>query len=264
MEYWHVSLTAVRGAPAFAGTARCRAAVRCIDRVAGDKSLVFAVTAPRIELGLVCPGDAIGRACVALHRALEATAGMPIEPPHWRPVESRSHLMWLVRLVLGAEQALSSGSCFQDLVGARRLPSFAPRLFDALPRLQVRELCELAGVPAAALDPLSHEEVRRAGATRVARAAAASVAAPPALSGRDATTITALRAAFHLATDARIARAEIAFALGRSPRALRRLASAPRDADVLRAVRLQLALEDALLGRTLEASGPPPRYSANG
>jgi hypothetical protein len=90
---------------------------------------------------------------------LRPLAAAPVEPARVREVDTRAHLEWLVRYVLtqgphhgvAGHPALASGSCFQDLVAARRVDGLRLRIAEALPRLRRRTLYEAVGLPAVGL-----------------------------------------------------------------------------------------------------------------
>jgi len=193
-----------------------------------------------------------GRVAWSVLRGLRAVATTHVEPARLRGVESRRHLQWLVRYVLGqaghhdlpGHPALWSGSCFQDLVGARAVLRL--RLGEVLPRLRLRTAYEAVGLPTREIELAGDETVRRCGAGRLVAAAAAAQAVDPALPGRVDAVVRARRAACALAREVGLSTVDLAWALGVSPRAVRRAAVKGADGGLLATVRRRLALEESV------------------
>jgi hypothetical protein len=185
---------------------------------------------------------------------LRALTRVPLERPHVRPVESRDHLEGLVRYFLGqprkhqlrAHPALYTGTCFSDLIGARTIGDFQPRIFEALPRFRAERACDQVGVPKAVLRPASDEQLRVAGVARLVAAAAAALCVGPELRGKAPAMLDARRLAVHLTDRCGLPRAELPRLLGVSPRTVRRLAHESVSPLALRAARLQIALVDTI------------------
>ena len=252
MEYWHLSITSRCRTAAFPDDDSRRCAVRAIDRSAGDAAFLFDVLPHRVEVAFLREAGGAGHLTNAVRRALAHESAEPLEPPHRRPVESRAHLLWLVRHVLRActdqspdvHPAAWSGSCAQDLLGVRRLPRFRPRLREILPRLRLRDIHEIVALPPAALVPASPADVRRGGAARLVRAAAAALCISSDLPARAAPVVAARRAAARLGTEAGIPTRELAWALAVPGRTVRRLATERVDPSLTRAVLLRISLEE--------------------
>lgn len=199
----------------------------------------------------------------AIGRALAACAGVDGEPARVKPVESRSHLQNLVRYhvdqaghhALPDPAGLYDGSCFWDLVGARRLAGFDPaRIRAHLPRTGSAGWFALAGLP-----DLAPVEVGGRALPELVVAARAAVGALGAGNARH--EVAARRLAARAAAGAGFGTAAIAAALGADPRSVRRWAADP-PAWGLRAVGLQLAIRDRCAARTereLQAGGGPVR-----
>ena len=257
MTCWHLTLASAGRLPLFDGEARLRAAVRVLARAGAGRLVLFCVVDDHVHAVVRGGRREAGRVGYAVWRGLQAVAATPVERTRVRPVESRAHLQWLVRYVLGQVQhhgldthpALWSGSCLQDLVGARAVLRLRLRLSELLPRLRLRTVYEHAGLPHQELAPAPDHAVRLAGAARLAEAAAAALAVDPALQGNTAPTVQARQAACALAREAGMPLSEVAWALRITPRAARRLAWRGVDATVRSAVRLRLALEDLVGSR---------------
>ncbi|RME22006.1 MAG: hypothetical protein D6798_16865 [Deltaproteobacteria bacterium] len=242
-----------------------RQAVRALARVGGPALLLFCVVDDHVHVVVLCDDDRVGVLARSLLLALRPLAGPGISPAHVRPVQGRSHLMWLVGYCLaqpskhriGAHPALWSGSCFLDLVGARVLPGYAPPLREALPRLRGRVCFEHVGLPARPLQPLDDDALREVTATALVAAASAALAAPPDLPGNSALVVTCRRAVAQLGKAAGFTAAQLARALRIQPNAVRRLARAPVPPGVLPAVRRRLALEARVAGQPMLVAEAP-------
>jgi hypothetical protein len=214
--------------------------------------VLFCVVDDHVHVVLFCAVDQEARLRVGILFALRSLASAHIEPAYPRPVKTRSHLNWLLRYVLTqpvhhglqVSPALWSGSCFQDLSGARVLAGLKLRITEAIPRLQWSKVLSIVGLPGdRGLSPATNMEVREAGAARVVVAVASALGVGPSLAGKRSLVVHARRAAIALCDQAGITRTEVCWALGLPPRSARRLAKDPVDPVVLRAARLRLTLE---------------------
>jgi hypothetical protein len=186
MALWHLTLASDGRLPLFPTEAERRLGLLALVRVALHELVLFCIVDDHLHAVLLAALERIGQLRSALSRAL-GLAGSSV-----KQVESRSHMQWLVRYLvtqpahhkLCDHPALWSGSCFQDLVGARALDGLRLRLAEALPRLRLEELCEMAGLGWRVPVPVDDQAVRAAGAPRLAAAAAAGE--PSAHAGRGA------------------------------------------------------------------------------
>jgi hypothetical protein len=236
---------------------RRRAAVRKLVQVAGKEIVLFCIADQQLRAVVLCQSDRraglIGRSILRATRSLAAAL---LGSPDIEPVESRAHLERLVRHHLeqmvrrdvvapNADPALWSGSCFQDMVGARVIEGLELQTARMLPRFRLQRAYEHVGLPPVLLTPLDDHRVRAVGTVRIIAAAAAAVAAPARLENRSATTVLARRAAVQTASSVGIPTTELAWALRTTLQTVRRLKIPPVDERVLRAVRMRLALENA-------------------
>ena len=249
MPLWHLTWSARGRLALFPSEPARRAALRTIARVAGPQVLLFGLADDHVHLVATQAGPLARAVLLALRPLSDST----LDPAHVRPVEDRAHLAWLVTYLLGQPEkhglpthpALWTGSCFPDLVGARRLfPGLAGRLAEQLPRFRLREAFAHLGLSVEPLMPADDTAVRIAGATRIVAAAGSALAAGPDLSGKAAERVLARRAATIVAAQAGLATAELAWALGQPPRSVRRLAEDAVEPALLSAVRLRISLED--------------------
>lgn len=250
---WHLTFATDGRLPLLGEEGALRRAVRTLGVVAPGELLLFAIVDDHLHLVVCCDVARRGRIASALALALRPLLRSPLGAPHVRPVESRSHLVWLVRYLLtqtrhhdlAAHPALATGSCFADLVGARCVAGLgAGPLHDALPRLRPGELYEIVGVRPPG--PLSDEAIRSLGPGRLLAAASAALAAPPGLAGRSAPEVEARRAAASLAAAVGISRAELRWALGLTRQGIDHLRGRPAAPALEAAIRLRLALEEAI------------------
>lgn len=227
-----------------------RALLRGLVRVCGTDLLLFCLVDDHLHV--VVDSDHPGRRSAAEQRMLRARVEHALAPPHRRMVENRRHLRWLVRYVCtqvdhhalqGEHQALFEGSCLQDLCGARAIPGWDPaRIWSLLPRDSARGLCAALDVPAP--PPADARELAPAQVVRAALVAGASD-----LHGRMAHAVAVRLAVTHLLGP----RPELQRLLGVGRRQLRWLAAQPADPALVRAVRVRLALEQAVLARATAA-----------
>ena len=258
MATWHLTW-ASDGRTALFPTEPARlAAVRSMARVAGEWAMLFAIVDDHVHMVLSGDRKAAGRVARNGLVALRKHAAATLDPAHIRPVETRAHQQWLVTYLLEqprkhglpAHPALWSGSCFADLVGARTVPGFSlpTKLAEALPRFRLREAHAAVGLPPTELIPVDSDRIRRLGADRLCRAAAAALAEPFPLQGKRAPVSLARAAACHLGRGAGIPTSELTHVLAISPQAALRLAGKDVDDGLLQAVALRLALEEAVSG----------------
>lgn len=254
MTCWHLTYSSDGRFPLFPDESGRRAAVRALARVAGKSMVLFCIVDEHVHVVLLCQGKKEASSLgVGILFALRPLASAHMEPPYPRPVKTRSHLNWLLRYVLTqpthhglqVSPALWSGSCFQDLSGARVLAGLELKTTEAIPRLQWRDVLSIVGLPGGdrGICPATNTEVREAGASRIVVVVASALGAGPRLAGKTPLVVQARRSAIALCDQAGIARTEVCWALGLSLRSARRLAKDPVEEFVLRAARLRLTLE---------------------
>jgi REP element-mobilizing transposase RayT len=179
---------------------------------------------------------------------------LELKQAHLEPVGTRAYLRWLVTYLLTqpikhglpGHPALWTGSCFQDLVGARLLDGFDPSgLLDELPRFRLREAYEIVGLNAVELAPATDEELRRAGASRLVDLAAGVFAVGPEMrgAGRSKRVVEARVLAAHAGRVVGLPPGETARFLGVGTRTVHSLAKRPPPDRGMVALRKRLALE---------------------
>lgn len=263
VQVWHITVSSANRMPLFAHEGQRRACVRRLVVVIEGRLVLFSFADEHGHIVVTCVVGEVGRIKRTIGRALPSLVAAPLGQLHVRPVENRAHLRRLVPYSLGQtthhqlpeEPALFSGSCFQDLVGARVIgPPL--RIWDLLPRMCREDVASQLGLTASSIAPASDAVVRAAGAVRVVSAAAAATAAPPDMKGRADPVVAARLAALAVGDAAGISRAEMAWALEVTARGLRKIAERPADPATIRAVRVRLALEDRFVRSAL---GPVAR-----
>lgn len=250
MDLYHVNIATVGRAPMLLDTAGRRALLRTLCRVGGPRLWLFGAADDHVHF--VAPGPP-GVLAGHLHLAIEALDGAPRLQPAWaEPVRDRTHARTLVGYVVkqsdhhGLGPTTSwEGSCFRDLVGARRVAGFDPRAWrQGMPREDSRLVWAALGLERPA--PVGPHGLPLgdlvACATRV-------TAADPALSGREPAVVRARRLAAALAREAAFPSEAVANVLGCTRRAVQIAWSVGADPADVAAARLDLAIERRYVDR---------------
>ncbi len=234
-----------------------RTLVRAFARAGRERLLAFDLVDDHAHA--VISGERPRLVARDLRRSLAAVRPeLEFDPPHLKLVDTRRYLRWLLTYLLvqptkhglDTHPALWTGSCFQDLVGARLLTGFsvAP-LRAALPRLRLRSLFSDVGLSEIKLRPRANDLLRRAGAARLADLAAGVFAVDPKLLGRSSLVVTARTLASVVGVELGFSRAKLAPYLGATPQTVGRLASRRLDPAAKRALGLRFELEERVLQR---------------
>jgi hypothetical protein len=185
---------------------------------------------------------------------------LELDVPHLKWVDSRRYLTWLLSYLvsqpvkhgLAGHPALWTGSCFQDLVGARLLSGFSTALLrEALPRFRARTLYRRVGLDQVDLRPACDQSLRRAGPARLAALATGVYGVGPEMLGRTQDLTAARALAALVAVKVGLSRAAVSRFLGISRQAAARLACRRMDPKAEHALRLRFDLEEraSLRGR---------------
>ncbi len=255
---WHLTFATKGRQVPFPDETRRRLAIHQLVAVAGDELVLFCLVDDHFHVVVLCTRRRAGIIARALARTLAPIAVAPLRLGDNRPVETRSHVTWLVRYLLeqvlhhkiqGTHPALWTGSCFQDLVGARVIGGCRLRLWDVLPRLPLSTVCRYVQLSPDEIAPIGDQRLRAAGVARLAAAASAALAVPPDLRGKEPAVMLGKRAVSQLSRAAGIPRTEVAWALGVTVRTVTRLFDPLVEPAVMRAVRIRLTLEDVVRSR---------------
>lgn len=252
---WQLRLSSRNRLPLFPTEASQRRAVRRLAEIARGRLVLFGLVHEHGHPVVFCDDRRLGLLKRSIRIALGALASQPIEPIWGEAVNGRGHMRALLRYVLEQPKhhglrdhpALWSGSCFLDLVGARKIDSLLLRVAEALPGLRLGELQQIVGLPSRPLVPVTDDQVRALGATRLAEAAAAALALDPSDMGRSADAAAARRVVVQLARRAGLSWPEIRRALPVSDATLFRLAVEPSPGEAFEnATRIRLMLEETV------------------
>lgn len=263
MQFWHVTFSSPTRLALFPTEAQLRRALAKIQAVAGAEVVLYGVVDDHLHLVLCCSEARAAALTRALRLALRPIAATEIGPAHRKPVDGRSYLQWLVRYLLlqverhgiDAHPALWTGSCFQELVGARAPSPLPGQLARALPRLRLSAVQEIVGLPATRIEPVRLEQLRTLGARRLVEAAGAALLVGPELSGKVSRVMEAKRVVAQLGALAGLPSGEIAWALALPRPRISRLQRPAVDTRLVQAVRIRLALELLVASPSSRAGG---------
>lgn len=263
MALHHITLAAAGRRTLFRTEDSLRQTVRAISRVAGRRLVLFGLVDEHLHLVPRCSRTRAGRIAQSISLAIRSIVSVPLDPAHIQPVASRAHLVRLVPYILTQaphhglpyHPALWTGSCFQDMVGARYVEGLSLQLTVELPRYRLRSALEMVGLPRAPILPARDEDVFRAGASRLVEAAAAAAALGPSALCRSSVGVAARTAVIRVGLSAEIPHTLLARALQVSARTVRRSAFTGASPQTERAIRVRLALEDIV------ARQPPQKSS---
>lgn len=236
---WHVTLATIGRQPLVPDDATRLALMRDLATRAGAVLVLFAVVDDHIHLWLLGSETAMRAALRNITFLLSAT---PMQERYVEPVENRSHARRLLPYLLTqpAHHGLSvasaawPGGCVADLLGARAIGGWTPRVAVVLPRVRLRDVHAAVGLPVRPLAACSLEEVSALGVERLAAAAAATFAADPKLVGKAPHVVRAVEAAASLARDAGLSLSALADHLGRTRETTSRAASRAVPTEAVR------------------------------
>ncbi len=277
MKTYHLTWATKGRQPAFPTEEVRRSVLHAIAAVAGECIVLFAVVDDHVHIVLLVDSARLARLQASLTRVLANRAAVELAAPYVRDVATRSHMNTLVGYCLGQFQhhgladdpATATGSCFPDLVGARRIPGLSLPLTAALPRFRLREAYDAVGL-ITKLVAADDDKVRRLGPARLAEAVAHTFGVSPDFEGDTPVLVRARRTLARLAFDVGLRPTEVALALGITAISAARLRNRPIDDADVRAVRLRIGLDAAAALRpavrtdapapTVVREPPPPPY----
>jgi len=250
MSLHHLTLATDGRNPLCRNEEQRRVAVRTLARIALLELVLFCIVDEHLHAVLWGTLRRLGQLRSALTRALRSRLDVPIQGSDLRDVKSRAHLEWLVKYVvsqtehhgLAVPTAPWTGSCFQDLVGARVIDGLVRRTQEAPPRPSVASVCGRVG-RSTTPTPVGDAVIRELGAARLLDAASAALCASPTLTGRSALETRVRDTVAVMGAGAGISTLDLAWVLRITPSATRRHLAASVDKRTQRAVRVRLALE---------------------
>lgn len=253
MRPWQLGIASTTRHSLFPSEALRLRAVLNIVRIFRDVLVMFCVVDDHVHVIVICDERDCWVHARSFKLSMAAVAAVPTKPVHIEPVHGRNHMESVHRYVLRqpshhglpGHQALWTGSCFPDLVGARWIPNLDLRIADVLPRYGAEHACRKVGLSIQDLAPLPLDEVRSAGPRALALASAAACASDPATKSKNAQSVLARRVACTLARQSGMPTKEIAWALDLHPSNARKLVAKPPPTSALLAARRRLALERA-------------------
>jgi hypothetical protein len=256
-KIFHLTYTSVGRLPFFPNLAGCREALHRLARLRHSLAL-FSIVLEHLHQVALTNGAGGSAVSKATKRALGTMVATPFDETDIRTVGSRDYVENLFRyhLVQPAKHnvpgppALWEGSCFLDLVGARRIRGLVLHIERIMPHVDKTMACEHVGLSGVELLPASADQILQAGPERLVTAAAAAFAAPPDLAGRTLPEVDVRCAVAKLGRWAGMNDSEIAAAVKVSDeRSVRRLRKRTIEKEALEAVRVRITLEDAVKAR---------------
>lgn len=253
VQLWHISFSSANRLPLFSTEALRREAVGGIAKWIGNRLVMFSIVDEHIHLVSIGSQEQTRRLRQSVHRRLNSLAEVQVSPSWVGPVKDRKHLLTLFRYhlrqvikheVKQTHPGLWSGSCFQDLIGARFLEGLQLQLGLILPRQRIEVLaCNSVGLKGWDIRPIEDRVLRLVGSARIMAAAAAAAAARPGLEGNSREEVIARQATARLGVTAEISKQELCWALGLTRQGLFTLLRREAPRALMWATRIRLALE---------------------
>ncbi len=233
-----------------------RLLARSVIRIGRDFDLVaFRCSGTHLHYLTFCSREGVGRMAQRVAESLRRGLTLPVgfATLFAKPVDTQRYLRTAFDYVVANTQRheinydpLHEASLLPDLLGLRNLGSYSRRLVrNHLPHVDRKHLLSFLGLTS--LEPA--EDL-----AWLAEAATAALALPD-LRHRSDETTRARRALAHVAGE-RMSRTELSGLACTSPRNLRRLCKAAPDAELMRAIQLQVALRKAHAERLERAADP--------
>jgi hypothetical protein len=254
MEIQHITLTADRESrlPLFPDEPTYLEALHRLGLVCRGCLALFGLVAEHLHLVALLSRVAAGRLAQSVIVSLSSITATRLAPSFIKSVVTRAHLRWLPRYLLEQPRehgmrghpALWVGSCYPELVGARKIEGLALCMEKALPDFSPAAASRIVGLPERALVPADRDTLRRVGVHRIATAAAAAVGVDPSLVGKTPRTLRARRAAAQLAESVGLRIGELQESLHLCPRTGWRLRQPPADPALLVTIARRIALEE--------------------
>jgi REP element-mobilizing transposase RayT len=250
---WHLTYSSDGRFKIFPDEAERRKAIVRLSRM-DIVLLLFCIVEEHLHAVNKTEPSRAGRQAQAIQSAMQPLVDAELLPAFKRLVKDRGYLAWLIRYhvrqpikhKVKEHAALWSGSCFQDLVGARYVPGLALPLGKSLPQYNVTTVLSHLDLVPSSVAPLGNDAIQALGAKRLAAAAASAVAAGPRLDNRRTESVHAKRMAALVAREVGISDDEITWVLPITKRWVRCATPQQGDDKRLKAIRIRLALEEAV------------------
>lgn len=269
MQTYHLTWATVSRQPIFSTEAARRAALHALAAVAGAFIVLFAIVDDHLHLVIHVDPKKFGVVQRSLTKVLRRRAGAPLGRIDIRRVETRSHLNNLVGYCLKQprhhglrwDPATTTGSCFPDLVGARRIDGLTLPLSTVLPRFELRDAFAAVSLPGTRILPASDDALRALGPVRLAELTGDALACSTPFASNTPIDRRARRVFAALATAAGFTPRDIAHALTITHTAACRLAKLTVEPADEHVVRVRVSLETAAAARPIPEPAPNPRAS---
>lgn len=257
IQLWHLTFSSANQYPLVPDETLRRKIVHKLVKKAGQELVLYCVVDNHIHFVVACDRKRVGAIKLALHKSLGSLVAQEMLPANLTPVRSQGHLRWLVKYLLlqvirhelGEHPALWSGSCFQDLIGARYIKGatdLRQSLKAHLPRYHWKKYYEIVGLPLQQIEPASIAEVQNSGLNRLVEAAAASLATGPSLKGRSERVILAKRSVAQIGRVVVFSISKMARTLETPERTIRHMCVQPVEKNAKAAICTRLALENTV------------------
>jgi hypothetical protein len=254
IKIFHLTYTSVGRLPFFTDVAAYRQAVR---RLAGLRHTIalFSIVFEHLHQVTLTDGTSATKVSMATKRTLEPIVAAPFDETNVRAVADRDYVENLFRYHLKqpakhnvpGPPALWEGSCFLDLIGARWVRGLTLHIERIMPGFDKLVAYRHVGLSACEIQPATADQILRAGSNRLASAATSALAAPPSLDGNTSPEVEARCVVAKLGRWAGFHDSEIAAAVRvKHQRSVRRLRKHAIEQEALDAVRMRIALEDAV------------------
>ena len=251
MTIWHLGFSSTKRGTLYPDEGQRRRAVRALVEAAGPSLVLFCLVNVHKHL-LLRTVENIQKLGENIRSALSEVSDEALGDPWTEQVEGTKHQATLLRYILqqpshhkiGVHDALWTGSCFQDMAGARVINGLRLHVWDVLPGVGGSVIYKHVGLPGP-IEPLTFEQIRVLGPVRLVGAASAAVAADPLLRGTGRLAHRGRCLAVLLSRLARIPMSDLRWALQITKSSYHRAAQQPHDEHGMLAVRRRLALEEA-------------------
>ena len=100
MDIAHLTISTRGRFPLFDDPSACRRALHRLTTCRSAGLVLFALADDHAHLVTLEHRTSAARAAARIRQSLGACAGVPLDPPYVRPVETRRHLLWLLEYLL--------------------------------------------------------------------------------------------------------------------------------------------------------------------